>query len=195
MPHKVHTLKITKNPVAIRNLTATTLSIGNNSLQRLPAELLTAGRNLGVTEHKPWTQNLASHVWSPSKLVYRRDYRHCGFLLSLCASTLSTFDGCGKGQFSSSSGRGSARPKQVSHSDHVDAKEHNFLWTLVRRKIRSASMARPSYSWFSEMSQGGAMLTSTMRDNSQPPAIGNKQHWWGASLARCHRYFYSSMAV
>ena len=146
MPHKVHTPKITKNPVAIRNLTATALSIGNNSLQRLPAELLTAGRNLGVTEHKPWTQNLASHVWSPSKLTYRRHKRHCGCLLSFCASTLSTFDGCGKGQFSSSSGRGSARPKQVSHSDHVDAKEHNFLWALVRRKFDPLQWLAPSYS-------------------------------------------------
>jgi hypothetical protein len=33
------------------------------------------------------------------------------------------------------------------------------------------------------------------RDNSQPPAIGNKQHWWGALLARCHRYFDGGMKL
>src|SRR5262249_496044 len=34
-------------------------------------------------------QNLSSHVWSPSKPIYRRHYRHCGFSsFTLCIYSL-----------------------------------------------------------------------------------------------------------
>jgi len=197
VPHKVHTPKITKNPVAIRNLTARALywkqfitKAPCRTIDSTPKSQRDRAQTLGPRISPAMFGRLVSS-FIVAIIVIADFFFHFAHLLSrrLTDAVRDSFL------------RVADEARQDRSKFHIQItltpKNTTFCGRLCGERFDPlqwlAQVTRGFPKCFS--SQGGAMLTSTMRDNSQPPAIGNKQHWWGASLARCHRYFYSSMAV